>query len=196
MVCMHCENWEIARIFDKRLKSRPDRLGNLVGTARPLPRGLAHPCWYGDMAAEIGCPIYIQHSTTPSPARRSSSCGAAGSDLRPDRPALAPLRQGRAQRLADQRAAPFAGEQPEHLDRASAGSSARSAPPRRRLGACHYSSYNENIWELKTGFTSRVEMHLPVLLEGVHQGKLTIERLVEVACANPARIFGVYPRRA
>ena len=35
------------------------------------------------------------------------------------------------------------------------------------------SSFNENIWELKTGFTSRVEMLLPVLLEGVHEGKLT-----------------------
>ena len=55
-------------------------------------------------------------------------------------------------------------------------------------------SYNENIWELKTGFTSRVEMHLPVLLEGVHEGKLSLERLVQVACANPARIFGVYPK--
>jgi dihydropyrimidinase/dihydroorotase len=57
------------------------------------------------------------------------------------------------------------------------------------------SSFDENLWELKTGFTSRVEMHLPVLLEGVHQGKLTLERLVEVACENPARIFGVYPKK-
>jgi dihydropyrimidinase/dihydroorotase len=57
------------------------------------------------------------------------------------------------------------------------------------------SSYNENLWELKTGFTSRVEMLLPVLLEGVHQGRLTLERLAEVACESPARIFGLHPRK-
>src|SRR5262249_17021599 len=57
------------------------------------------------------------------------------------------------------------------------------------------SSYNENIWELKTGFTSRVEALLPVLLEGVHQEKLTLERLVEVSAVNPARIFGLYPKK-
>ncbi len=38
------------------------------------------------------------------------------------------------------------------------------------------SSHQDNIWSLKTGFTSRVEMHLPVLLEGVHRGDLTLER--------------------
>ena len=57
------------------------------------------------------------------------------------------------------------------------------------------SSFQESIWGLKTGFTSRVEMHLPVLLEGVHRGDLSLERLVEVACAEPARVFGLYPRK-
>ena len=63
------------------------------------------------------------------------------------------------------------------------------------LPSDYETSYNDNIWELKTGFTSRVEMLLPVLLQGVHEGKLTLERLVEVASANPAKIFGVYPRK-
>lgn len=56
--------------------------------------------------------------------------------------------------------------------------------------------YHENIWKLRTGFTSRVEMLLPVLLsEGVNKGRLTLERVVQVACENPARIFGLFPKK-
>ena len=38
-------------------------------------------------------------------------------------------------------------------------------------------------------------MLLPVMCEGVHQDKLTLERVVEIACENPAKIFGLYPRK-
>ena len=47
--------------------------------------------------------------------------------------------------------------------------------------------YNPNIWSCRTGF-SRVEMMLPALLsEGVNKGRLSIERVVQVACENPAK---------
>ncbi|MVT07989.1 dihydropyrimidinase [Chitinophaga tropicalis] len=31
--------------------------------------------------------------------------------------------------------------------------------------------------------------------EGVHKGRITLNRYVEVACTNPARIFGMFPRK-
>jgi dihydropyrimidinase len=31
--------------------------------------------------------------------------------------------------------------------------------------------------------------------EGVHKGKITLNKFVEVACTNPAKIFGMYPRK-
>ena len=31
--------------------------------------------------------------------------------------------------------------------------------------------------------------------EGVHQGRITLNKFVEVACTNPARIFGMFPRK-
>jgi dihydropyrimidinase len=41
-----------------------------------------------------------------------------------------------------------------------------------------------------------VENRLQLLFEhGVNQGKLTLERFVEVVAATPARIFGLYPRK-
>ena len=31
--------------------------------------------------------------------------------------------------------------------------------------------------------------------EGVHQGRITLNKFVEVACTNPAKIFGMFPRK-
>ncbi len=41
-----------------------------------------------------------------------------------------------------------------------------------------------------------VETLLPILMtHGVNEGRLPLERLVEVLCSNPARLFGLYPRK-
>jgi len=41
-----------------------------------------------------------------------------------------------------------------------------------------------------------VSARLPVLFtEGVQAGRLSLERFVELNCTNPARIFGLYPRK-
>ena len=40
------------------------------------------------------------------------------------------------------------------------------------------------------------EQMLPVVYEeGVNQGRITLTRLVQVLCENPAKIFGLYPRK-
>ncbi len=40
-----------------------------------------------------------------------------------------------------------------------------------------------------------LEPFLPLLLNGINEGWLTLERLVEVTAENPARIFGLYPKK-
>jgi dihydropyrimidinase/dihydroorotase len=53
-----------------------------------------------------------------------------------------------------------------------------------------------NVWTTISGFPSRVEGMLPLMLsEGVNKGRMSIERLAKVASENPARIFGLYPRK-
>jgi dihydroorotase-like cyclic amidohydrolase len=52
-----------------------------------------------------------------------------------------------------------------------------------------------DFWAAKAG-AGDVGSLLPVLLgEGVARGRLTLERLVEVSSSNPARAFGLYPRK-
>jgi len=53
----------------------------------------------------------------------------------------------------------------------------------------------ENIWKAWSGITG-IQATLPVLLtEGVHKRGLKLNRLVKLIAGNPARIFGLYPRK-
>ena len=53
-----------------------------------------------------------------------------------------------------------------------------------------------NVWTTISGFRSRVEGMLPLMLsEGVNNERISIERLAQVASENPARIFGLYPEK-
>jgi len=53
----------------------------------------------------------------------------------------------------------------------------------------------EDIREAWSGVDG-VQMILRVLLsEGVNKGRLSFSRLLDVACRNPARIFGLYPKK-
>ena len=52
-----------------------------------------------------------------------------------------------------------------------------------------------NLWDALPGIPG-VETFLPLMLsEGVNKGKISIEKLVEICCYNPAKIFGLYPSK-
>lgn len=52
-----------------------------------------------------------------------------------------------------------------------------------------------DIWKAWGGIPA-IETMLPVLLsEGVNKGRLSLSRLQRVCCENPAKIFGIYPRK-
>jgi dihydropyrimidinase len=53
----------------------------------------------------------------------------------------------------------------------------------------------ESIWEARTGFPGSATI-LPLLLsEGVHKGRITLEKVAELTSMNPARIFNLFPRK-
>ncbi len=56
-------------------------------------------------------------------------------------------------------------------------------------------SLKTNFWDATVGIPC-AEMFLPVMLsEGVNQGRISLEKLVEVCCYNPARQFGLTPQK-
>lgn len=52
----------------------------------------------------------------------------------------------------------------------------------------------KNIWEAPSGAPG-METMLPLLLDRVNKGVLTLEKLISLVCERPAKTFGIYPRK-
>jgi len=195
VVCMHCENWEIARLFEERLLKAGRKEYRVWNERSPNFLEAGHVRTYAYYARIAKCPLYIQHTTTPETVEEITRArneggtvyaqtGAHYLSLTEDAWRInVPLRSAESievlwQALADGR-----------ID--SVGSDHTNvSKPRKEM------EVKGDIWATKTGFPSRGEAHLPVMLnDGVSKGRITLQRLVEVCCENPARIFGVYPKK-
>jgi dihydropyrimidinase/dihydroorotase len=54
----------------------------------------------------------------------------------------------------------------------------------------------DDVWKTISGFSSRVEAYMQVMLSlGVNQGRISLERLVELCCENNAKVFGLFPKK-
>lgn len=52
-----------------------------------------------------------------------------------------------------------------------------------------------NIWEAAPGYPM-AEAQLPIMLsEGVNKGRISLSKLVEICCTNPAKFAGLYPQK-
>jgi D-hydantoinase len=51
-----------------------------------------------------------------------------------------------------------------------------------------------NIWNAPNGLPG-IETMLPLMLNGVTTGRVSLETLISVLCENPAKIFGLYPKK-
>jgi dihydroorotase-like cyclic amidohydrolase len=65
IVCMHCENWEIARIFEERLLKAGRKEYQVWNERSPHFCEAGHVHAYTYYARILKCPLYIQHTTTP-----------------------------------------------------------------------------------------------------------------------------------
>jgi dihydroorotase-like cyclic amidohydrolase len=51
-----------------------------------------------------------------------------------------------------------------------------------------------NIWDGRNG-ASNIEASLPLMMNAINTGRTTLNRVIQVACENPAKLFGLYPRK-
>lgn len=52
----------------------------------------------------------------------------------------------------------------------------------------------EDIFAAVSGFPG-VDLRLPLMLHAVTEGRVKLERVVELLCVNPAKAFGIYPQK-
>ncbi len=191
---LHCENWEIARVLQERLVAAGRTDMGAWDDRSPAFTEAGHARTYLYYARIAGCPIYIVHATTPETFAEIEKARSEGltvySEIGTHYLVLhkdawkinVPLRDRSTH---------------DTLWRALASGTIDC------IGSDHVahtrtreSMETGNVWTTISGFPSRVEGMLPMMLsEGVNKGRISIERLAQVASENPARIFGLYPRK-
>ena len=197
-VRVHCETQAILDRARDRLEGTDPEL---YPRSRPLRAELEAISRMGWFAEQAGCPLHVVHITSGS--------GAAVGDRFKSRANVPVTLETCPQYLAF-----------SHEDASSLGPflkvnpSVKSPTEVERLWEAvrdgtidliatdHFPTHRterergwEDIWEPYAGLPG-VETMLEFLVsEGVHEGRITWPRLLELVCARPAREAGVYPRK-
>lgn len=195
IVCIHPENWEIIRVLQARL-IKQGRKDNAAWDERsPHFVEAMHVRQYAYLAKVTNCPLYIVHTTTQETVDEIIRARNEGVQVISETGyhylALdhnvykinVPLRDR---------------ETMEKLWKAMAAGDidcvgsdhVNHGVPREKM------EVKGDVWKTISGFSSRVEALLPVMLsEGVNKGRISLPRCVEVCSENPAKAFGLYPKK-
>jgi dihydroorotase-like cyclic amidohydrolase len=194
LLSVHCENWEIARHREEELRAAGREDPDAWHDRSPGFLEAMHVRAYGYLAGVLGCRMHVQHVTAKETLEALRNLAREGTPvygqtaahylvLSADKWKLnTPLRP------ADHHEPLWEALRTGLVN--SVGSDHVCRPMTRGQ------MDRGNVWSSISGFPSRVEAHLPVLLSaGVSAGRISLERLVEVTAANPARLWGVYPQK-
>lgn len=202
LALVHAENIDIALALGKKLRQEGRRDAVAWNDSRPpfCEEESVSRCIY--LAGVAGCPLYIVHLTIAQGVEIAATARASGAKL---------VVETCPQYLTHNSEEPV----PMMVENAAL---ANVNPPLRDkksnlrlwqgikegvidcLGSDHapikLEKKGKDIWEAPMGLGNLTEMILPVMLsEGVNKRRLSLEKVVEVCCQNPARVFGLYPRK-
>ncbi len=215
LALIHNENTEVATAVMKRLQ-KEGRTDGPAWTDRCPPWCEAeHILRYGLFSMKAGCRFYILHLSTADGLEACDEMRAKGCRItvetcpqylfmtKNDEPAIAgkpnaralkvnpPIRDGRHnealwQAVMDGRIQCMGTDHVvtsihEKFVRGDTGD--RTTDPL------------EDVWSTGSGFVGMQTLLPHMLSEGVHKGRISMERLVEICCENPAKTFGLYPKK-
>jgi len=189
---IHAENIEIFFSFkDQFLKKGEtvdwlDARPNLV-EIEPLIR-----CGY--FSKVTGCPVYVVHmSAKEAPAMVTKLRGDGANLIAETCPQYLALTHSNTDRVLGKVNPPLRTEE----DNEAMWKGIRQGIVT-NLGSDHAPcalKHKEEFWSAVVGFAG-IETMLPVMLsEGVNKGRISLEKLVEIACYNNAKQFGLLPRK-
>jgi len=191
---LHCENWEIARVLQERLVAAGRTDMGAWDDRSPAFTEAGHARTYLYYARIAGCPIYIVHATTAETFAEIEKARAEGLTVYSEIGTHYLVLHKDAWKIN----VPLRDRSTHETLWHALASGAIDC-----IGSDHVahtrtreSMETSNVWTTISGFPSRVEGMLPMMLsEGVNKGRISIERLAQVASENPARIFGLYPKK-
>ncbi len=218
---LHCENWEIARVLKEELMAQGRSGPEAWDDHSPAFCEAGHVRNYAYYAKITGCPILIRHTTTPETLEAIQRARAEGVKISANTShhyltldksmwrTTVPLRS------ADTFPQMWEALRTGIIDSVSSDHVYRTMPlekieeieeingPIEKVGIRYpydiFAGPSQSSLKgvsSRDGLSGKVESLLPIMLsEGVNKGRISLERLVEVCCENPARQFGLYPRK-
>ncbi len=190
---VHAENVEI--FFALKARALREGRGGSVNWAdvRPVVCELEAVRRIACFSEVTGCPVYFVHVSSKEGAAAIREARGRGVPVTGETcPQYLTLTAGEVDRILGKVNPPIRREREhgEALWEALAGGGLQC------IGSDHAPcarKHKRDFWEAVVGVAG-IQTVLPVLLsEGVNRGKISINRLVEVTSANPARTFGLYP---
>lgn len=198
---LHCENPELIRVFIERVKKEGLTGLKAYSEARPPLTEKLSVHEAAILADATGCPINLLHLS-------SRDALQAGIDARKLYPSHDIKLETTLHHLALDH---------EELDRNGIGLKAKVNPPIRTRGhaeflwqgiksgavdtvvsdhaCCGEEHKQQGVWESLPGFGGGSILYPVLLSEGAHKRNVSLHRIAELVSANPAKNFGLFPRK-
>ncbi len=198
---LHCENPELIRVFIERVKKQGLTGLKAYSEARPPLTEKLSVHEAAILADATGCPINLLHLS-------SREALQAGIDVR----RAYPDHDIKLETTLHHLALDY-----EELERSGIGIRAKVNPPIRTRqhseflwegiikghvdtvvsdhACCGEEHKKKDIWESLPGFGGSSILYPIMLSEGAHKRKIPLARIAELVSANPAKIFGLHPKK-
>lgn len=198
---LHCENPELIRVFIERVKKEGLTGLKAYSEARPPLTEKLSVHEAAILADATGCPINLLHLS-------SREALQAGIDARK----LYPNHDIKLETTLHHLALDH-----EELDRNGIGLKGKVNPPIRTRehseflwegikkgqvdtvvsdhACCGEEHKQQGVWESLPGFGGGSILYPVLLSEGAHKRNISLSRIAELVSANPAKNFGLYPRK-
>ncbi len=205
ILCMHNENWEIARVHEEELKAAGRK--DIPAWAERSPdfceAGVLKT--YAYYAKFAGCPLYIMHNSTRETIKQIVQAKAEGTRLTAQTTPHYLLHTSDLARIntplrsKEDNEAMWEALKTGVID--TMGNDFYWGNLTREKAQLLWKRLKEspetwNVWDEYVPFSGSSGFMLPVMLsEGVNKGRISLERLVEVCCEKTAKTFGLYPKK-
>ncbi len=198
---LHCENPELIRVFIERVKKQGLTGLKAYSEARPPLTEKLSVHEAAILADATGCPINLLHLS-------SREALQAGIDVR----RAYPDHDIKLETTLHHLALDY-----EELERSGIGIRAKVNPPIRTRqhseflwegiikghvdtvvsdhACCGEEHKKKDIWKSLPGFGGSSILYPIMLSEGTHKRKIPLARIAELVSANPAKIFGLHPKK-
>ncbi len=190
LISLHCENWEIARVREQELRAAGRTDLSAWHDRSPGYLEAMHVRAYGYLASALRCRFHVQHVTAVETLEALTQLRKEGMEVYGQTAAhylvldADTWKVNTPLRPAEQHPALWEALRTGVVNSVGSDHVCR--------GMTRAEMDRGSVWESISGFPSRVEAHLPVLLTfGVAAGRLDLHRLVEVTAMNPARLWGI-----